>query len=71
MNSIALFSFYKVHRGSWIDYVKEWTDFKEENVEYPLLNICYESMKKVGQTTFIISRGVENKIKKSLNVLIK
>lgn len=36
----------QLHRGSWIDYVKEWTDFKEENVEYPLLNICYESMKK-------------------------
>lgn len=36
----------KLHRGSWIDYVKAWTVFKEENMEYPLLNICYESMKK-------------------------
>lgn len=47
-NFIVLFLFYKVYWGFWIDYVKEWIDFKEENVEYLLLNICYESMKKVG-----------------------
>nr|XP_022302288.1 sulfotransferase family cytosolic 1B member 1-like [Crassostrea virginica] len=32
--------------GSWTNYVKAWTDFQEANTTYPLLNICYEDMKK-------------------------
>ena len=33
--------------GSWTNYVKAWSDFQEANTTYPLLNICYEDMKKV------------------------
>ena len=33
--------------GTWTNYVKAWTDFQEANTSYPLLNICYEDMKKV------------------------
>ncbi|XP_061179213.1 sulfotransferase 1A1-like [Saccostrea echinata] len=32
--------------GTWSKYMKEWTDFTEENPSYPFLNICYEDMKK-------------------------
>ncbi|XP_056001525.1 sulfotransferase 1B1-like [Ostrea edulis] len=32
--------------GSWAGYVKEWTNFEEKNPSYPLLNLCYEDMKK-------------------------
>ncbi|XP_048743661.2 sulfotransferase 1B1-like [Ostrea edulis] len=36
----------QLSRGSWAGYVKEWTNFQEENPSYPLLNLCYEDMKK-------------------------
>ncbi|XP_062603448.1 sulfotransferase 1B1-like [Saccostrea cucullata] len=32
--------------GSWVNFVKEWTDFTDKNPSYPFLNICYEDMKK-------------------------
>ncbi|XP_062621912.1 sulfotransferase 1B1-like [Saccostrea cucullata] len=32
--------------GTWTKFIKEWTNFTEENPSYPLLNICYEDMKK-------------------------
>ncbi|XP_056001526.1 sulfotransferase 1B1-like [Ostrea edulis] len=30
----------------WTKYIKEWTNYKEENPSHPLLNLCYEDMKK-------------------------
>jgi hypothetical protein len=32
---------------TWTDYVKEWSDFQGKNPSYPLLNLCYEDMKRV------------------------
>lgn len=32
--------------GLWTKFVKAWSDFKDENPTYPILNICYEKMKK-------------------------
>jgi hypothetical protein len=31
----------------WTEYVKEWVKFERENPMHPLLNLCYEDMKKV------------------------
>jgi hypothetical protein len=33
--------------GAWVKWIEEWTTFKKENPEYPILEIAYEDMKKV------------------------
>ncbi|XP_056001527.1 sulfotransferase 1B1-like [Ostrea edulis] len=33
-------------RCPWTKYVKAWTNFEEENPSHPILNLCYEDMKK-------------------------
>ena len=40
--------------GFWTNYDKAWTDFQEANTTYPLLNICYEDMKKVKYLNMMI-----------------
>ncbi|XP_048743660.1 sulfotransferase 1B1-like [Ostrea edulis] len=30
----------------WTKYINEWANYKEENPSHPLLNLCYEDMKK-------------------------
>ncbi|KAK3091071.1 hypothetical protein FSP39_016933 [Pinctada imbricata] len=53
-NFISHFMDGEVPSGDWFSHLKDWTDFKKENLDYPILFLSYEDMKEVNIKDYAI-----------------